>query len=75
MKTAHRINKEGKIKINLKAHTHTRTYTYTQDKLRSTHTHKQTKNRPIKNFKKIKINSHKTKTSKGEKVKNKYINK
>ena len=43
-----------------------------KDKLKSTHTHIHT-NRPIKNKKEI--NSHKTKTSKGEKVQNKYINK
>ena len=40
-----------------------------EDKLKSTQTHTHT-NRPIKNKK---INSHKTKTSKGEKMQNKYI--
>ena len=75
MKTAHKINKEGKIKINLKVHTHTYTHKINLKAHTLTHTHTHTqnqkKNRPIKK----KINSHKTKASKGEKVKNKYINK
>ena len=50
MKTAYKVNKEGKKK----------------DQLKSVHT--QTTNTPIKN--ENKINSHK-----GQKVKNKYINK
>ena len=63
MKTAHKINKEGKIKINLKVHTHTYTHKINLKAHTHTHTQNQKKNRPIKK----KINSHKTKASKTNK--------
>ena len=65
MKTAYKINKEGKIKINLKARAHTHTYTHKIN----TQAHTQTnKNKPIKNFKKSTATKQKQakQTSKGE---------